>query len=90
METHRDHKRIMIMENVDAAIAMGGVETKATIIDLSTNGARIAYTGAPLKPNTTIGIVSGGLSLHRQSEVMWSKPLDDNVSLAGLRFSQIG
>ncbi len=78
----------MVMEDVDAAIAIGNNKTKATIIDLSTSGARIAYEGDPLKPNASVGIVSSGLYLDRRSVVVWSKALDENVSLAGLRFDQ--
>ncbi len=87
METPRDSKRVILMEDVDAAIAVGKTKTKATIIDLSTKGARIAYAGVPLKRHTDVGLFSDDLFLLRQSRVVWSKPIDDNLSMAGLRFN---
>jgi len=87
MVTPRDSKRVILTEDVDAAIAVGRITTKATIIDLSTNGARIAYAGAPLKQHTDVGLVCDDLFLLRQSRVVWSKPLDENLSMAGLRFN---
>ena len=75
------------MEEVDASIAVGRTKTKATIIDLSTSGARIAYAGAPLKQDTDVGLISDDLFMLRQSQVVWSEPLDDNYSMAGLRFN---
>jgi len=87
METPRDNKRIIMMEEIDAAIAFGNSKTKATIIDLSTNGARVAYAGAPLEQHTNVAIISDSLIMLRQSHVVWSKPLDDNYSMAGLQFN---
>ncbi len=87
MEIPRDNKRVLLMEEVDASIAVGKIKTKATIIDLSTDGAKIAYAGLPLKQHTDVGLVSDDLFLLRQSQVVWSKPLDDDLSMAGLRFN---
>ena len=75
------------MEEVEASIAVGKTKTKATIIDLSTDGARIAYVGTPLKLHTDVGLISDDLFLLRQSKVVWSEPLDDDFSMVGLRFN---
>ncbi|MFQ5432310.1 MAG: PilZ domain-containing protein [Nitrospinota bacterium] len=89
METQRDTKRIILTEDIDADIAVGKTKTKATIIDLSTNGARIAYAGAPLDIDTDVEIVSDDLFMLRQTQVVWSKPLDAEISMMGLRFNEI-
>ena len=90
MDTDRDNKRVVILEEVETDITVGGHTTKATIIDLSIDGARIAYAGEPLKPDTKIGIISNNLYLARQSNVIWSRRLDDHVSMAGLQFNKRG
>lgn len=87
MDGHRDNKRVVILEDVETDITAGNKKTKATIIDLSIDGARIAFTGEPLKPDTKIDIISNDLYLARQSSVIWSRRLDDHVSMAGLQFN---
>ena len=76
-------------EEVYAVLAVGNSKTKVIVIDLSTSGTKIAYAGTPLKQNTDVDIVSDSLFAQKPSQVMWSKPLDDERSMMGLRFNEI-
>lgn len=57
-------------------------------LDLSRNGLKVAYDGAPFAPKTPLSVLIklNSVSLRRSASVVWSKSVDEFSSVSGLAF----
>ncbi|MBI5894074.1 MAG: response regulator [Deltaproteobacteria bacterium] len=56
--------------------------------NISKNGMKVRYIGEPLIPGSKISIYMMNLNLQRDAKVMWSKAMDEMVSVTGLNFTE--
>jgi len=76
-----------------AIFVENGENTPATLratktSDLSRNGLKVFYEGAPLVPQTTLSVLIklNSVSLRRSANVVWSNIVDEVFSVSGLTF----
>lgn len=64
------------------------IPRSAKTSDLSRNGLRVVYEGAPFAPQTPLSVLLklNSVSLRRSASVVWSKSVDDFFSVSGLAF----
>ncbi len=89
------HKDCSILFNDDGADAAPlrsaktpALNMRGRTLDLSRNGLKVAYDGAPFAPKTPLSVLIklNSVSLRRSASVVWSKSVDEFSSVSGLAF----
>lgn len=86
----RQEARVPLQKDCDATTVDGQKIHKARVVELSKSGIRLRYQGAPLSRASTVDVsmTFGKLSLERRGSVVWSKPVNVDNALAGLRLRE--
>ncbi|MBI5561346.1 MAG: response regulator [Deltaproteobacteria bacterium] len=84
----RGEVRLVLQKECGISENGEGKITKARSIDISRNGMRLLCEGAPLKKEAILRVRMNvrSLTLMRSARVVWSRPVDEGGSMAGLRF----
>lgn len=72
---------------LDSEFTLGREQRAATMVDYSTNGAKIIYQGTSLPTHTIIELKVGELKIQRPGRVVWTKKIKKLMSATGLRLS---
>lgn len=86
-ENRRQERRFKWEE--DCLITQDGETDKiplASTVDISRNGVKIRYLGAPIKPESLLEVDVRHIKVKGPATVAWSTPVDDMEAISGLRF----
>ncbi len=85
-ENRRQEKRFRWEE--DCRITEDGAKNDiafATTVDISKNGVKLRYLGAPLKPESLIEVDIKHIKVRSRASVAWSAPEGEMEAVSGLR-----
>ncbi|MBI5588410.1 MAG: response regulator [Deltaproteobacteria bacterium] len=86
-ENRRQEKRFKWEE--DCLLTQNGETNNiplASTVDISRNGVKIRYLGAPIKPESLLEVDVRHIKVKGPAAVAWSTPVDDMEAISGLRF----
>jgi hypothetical protein len=79
----RQHDRVGEKSNL--TFTVDEEKRTAKVIDLSMDGARIAYKGDAIPIETILDFNLDRLNIHRPAMAVWTKQLNPKISQSGLR-----